>query len=68
MIAKKAAPTKNTLPVKNETCFSTVQQTLSHFFPEPDPGKVHPKGRERGTDAAERAFAEIVNNGSARGR
>jgi hypothetical protein len=57
----KTLPAKKTIR-KSKRSFSTVQEVLSHFFPETRPRDGYAKGDERGTEAAERVFADIAQS------
>jgi hypothetical protein len=58
--AKTLPPQKAAL--KSKRSFSTVHEALSHFFPETRPRDGYAKGEERGTEAAERVFADIAQS------
>jgi hypothetical protein len=57
----KTARSKRT-HAKPRRGFSTVQETLSHFFPEQKTRVAYVRGKECGTKAAERAFTEIAES------
>jgi hypothetical protein len=44
----------------NQKVFTTVDEFSSHFFPKGRPEKEVIKGKERGAEAAEKAFSEIA--------
>lgn len=62
MSTKTKTARSKRLHVKPKRGFSTVQETLSHFFPEQKPRGAYVRGKERGTKAAERAFTEIAES------
>jgi hypothetical protein len=43
----------------NQKVFTTIDEFSSYFFPKGRPEREIPKGKERGTKAAENAFTEI---------
>jgi hypothetical protein len=47
---------------QQKKAFETVQQAMSHFFPETNARGSRPNGSERGSDVAERVFTEVTHS------
>jgi hypothetical protein len=62
MTAKTRKPTVEKSSEREEKSFSTVHETISHFFPETKERDGYVKGEERGTEEAERVFSEITQS------
>jgi hypothetical protein len=62
MTAKVKTSVVKTPSKKKEKSFSTVHETITHFFPKTQGRDGFANGEERGTEEAERVFSEITHS------